>query len=311
MDFSLTIMGTASARPVADKYPSAHVLKIHGRLFLIDCGEGTQLQLSRYGFSHVKIDRIFISHLHGDHLFGIFGLVSTMALMGRTAPLYIYAPVGFAEVLAFFMEHFGEGVIFDIIHVPLTSVNPQVIYEGRSVEVSAFGLNHRIDAFGFLFREKEPARNIHKWKIEVDNLTLTEIGALKRGEDVVRANGELLKVEDYTYIPYKGRSFAYCSDTAPFPKLASYLRGVDLLYHEATFAEDLHDMARTTFHSTGAQAASVALEAGVGRLVIGHFSSRYRDLNTILEEARAIFPATEIAREGMKFDIPLIRYSEE
>lgn len=311
MDFSLTTMGTASARPVANKYPSAHVLKIHGRLFLIDCGEGTQLQLSRYGFSHVKIDRIFISHLHGDHLFGVFGLVSTMALMGRTSPLYIYAPVGFEKVLAFFMEHFGEGVIFDIIHVPLTSINPQVIYESRSVEVSAFGLNHRIDAFGFLFREKEPARNIHKWKIETENLTLTEIGALKRGEDVVRADGELLKVEDYTYIPYKGRSFAYCSDTAPFPALTSYIRGVDLLYHEATFAEDLGEMAHKTFHSTGAQAASVALEAGVGRLVIGHFSSRYRNLDIILQEAQAIFPATELAREGMKFDIPLVRYSAE
>ena len=311
MDFSLTTLGTASARPVANKYPSAHVLKIHGRLFLIDCGEGAQLQLSRYGFSHVKIDRIFISHLHGDHLFGFFGLVSTMALMGRTAPLYVYAPTGFAGILAFFMEHFGEGVIFEIIHVPLTSVAPQVIYEGRSVEVSAFGLNHRVDAFGFLFREKEPARNIHKWKIETDNLTLTEIGTLKRGEDVVRPDGQMLKVEDYTYIPYKGRSLAYCSDTAPFPELAPYIRGVDLLYHEATFAEDLLEMAEMTFHSTGAQAASVALEAGVGRLVIGHFSSRYRDLNIILKEAKAIFPATELAQEGMKFDIPLIRYSAE
>jgi ribonuclease Z len=311
MDFSLTTMGTASARPVANKYPSAHVLKIHGRLFLIDCGEGTQLQLSRYGFSHVKIDRIFISHLHGDHLFGIFGLVSTMALIGRTAPLYIYAPSGFARILDFFMEHFGEGVIFDIIHVPLTSVAPQVVYECRSVEVSAFALNHRVDTFGFLFREKEPARNIHKWKMEVDNLTLAEIGALKRGEDVVRSNGELLKVEDYTYVPYKGRSMAYCSDTAPFPELVSYVRGVDLLYHEATFAEDLHEMARMTFHSTGAQAASVALEAGVGKLVIGHFSSRYKDLNVILKEAQAIFPATELAQEGMKFDIPLVRYPAE
>ena len=311
MDFSLTTMGTASARPVANKYPSAHVLKIHGRLFLIDCGEGTQLQLSRYGFSHVKIDRIFISHLHGDHLFGIFGLLSTMALMGRTAPLYIYAPEGFEKVLAFFMEHFGEGVIFDVIHVPLISAAPQLIFESRSVEVSAFGLNHRIEAFGFLFKEKEPARNIHKWKIEVDNLTLAEIGTLKRGEDVVRSDGQLLKVEDYTYIPYKGRSLAYCSDTAPFPELASYIRGVDLLYHEATFAEDLHEMARWTFHSTGTQAASVAREAEVGKLVIGHFSSRYRDLNVILKEAQAIFPETELAKEGMKFDIPLVRYSPE
>ncbi|HKM13166.1 MAG TPA: ribonuclease Z [Bacteroidales bacterium] len=311
MDFSLTTMGTASARPVANKYPSAHVLRIHGRLFLIDCGEGTQLQLSRYGFSHVKIDRIFISHLHGDHLFGFFGLVSTMALMGRTAPLYVYAPIGFAGILTFFMEHFGEGVVFEIIHVPLTSLVPRVIYEGKSVEVSAFGLNHRVDAFGFLFREKEPARNIHKWKIKADNLTLAEIGTLKRGEDVIRPDGQMLKVDEYTYIPYKGRSLAYCSDTAPFAELASYIRGVDLLYHEATFAEDLLEMARMTFHSTGSQAASVALEAEVGRLVIGHFSSRYRDLNIILKEAQAIFPATELAQEGMKFDIPLVRYSAE
>ncbi|NMB36429.1 MAG: ribonuclease Z [Bacteroidales bacterium] len=311
MDFSLTTMGTASARPVANKYPSAHVLKIHGRLFLIDCGEGVQLQLSRYGFSHVKIDRVFISHLHGDHLFGCFGLLSTMALMGRTAPLYIYAPGRFSEILAFFMKHFGEGVVFDIIHVPLTSTAPEIVFEGRSVEVSAFSLNHRIETFGFLFKEKEPARNIRKWKIESDNLTLSEIGTLKRGEDVVRADGEVLKVEDFTYIPYKGRSMAFCSDTAPFPELASYIRGVDLLYHEATFAEDLVDMARKTFHSTGAQAATVALEAGVGRMVIGHFSSRYRDPDVILKEAQAIFPATELAREGMKFDIPLVRYPAE
>lgn len=303
MEFSLTTLGSASAHPIVNRYPSAHVVNIHGRLFLIDAGEGVQVQLCRYGFSFAKIDNIFISHLHGDHVFGIFGLLSTMALTGRTAPLHIYAPEGFATILSFFMTQFGEGVKFEITHHPLKMKAPEPIFSTRSAEVYAFPLNHRISTFGFLFKEADPKRNIHKWKIEADNLTLREIALLKEGEDVERESGEILKNEEYTYIPYSARTMAFCSDTAPFPQLTQWLKGVDLLYHEATFGNDLKEMAKVTFHSTARDAALVAKEINAKKLVIGHYSSRYKDINLLLKEAQEVFLGTVLGKEGDKYEI--------
>lgn len=305
MDFNLTTLGTASALPTVNRYPSAHVLNVHGRLFLIDCGEACQIQMRRCGISFNKIEEIFISHIHGDHIFGLFGLLSTLSMLGRTKELKIYAPYSFSEILSFYMRIFGEGVKYNIRHIPVKCKEPSLIYENKSVEVYAFSLKHRIDTHGYLFREKMPARNLYKEMVEKESLSLFEIARLKGGENVVREDGQVLRSEEYTYQPYIPRSFAYCSDTAPFEELSSWIEGVDLLYHEATFGEDMIKMAEETYHSTAAQSAGCALRANVGRLVMGHFSSRYRDVNPLLEEARKIFPESYLASEGTIFEVPL------
>lgn len=303
MKFSFTSLGIASALPTVNRNPGAHVLNVHERLFLIDCGEGCQLQLRRHGFSFLKIQNIFISHIHGDHIFGLFGLLSSMSLIGRTEDMFIYAPGEFGPILKFFIKTFGEQFKFKVIHTPLKMKAPELIFESKSTEVLAFPLNHRIECYGFIFREKSPKRNIHKYLIEKHSLTLAEIAKLKDGFDITREDGELLLNEKLTYLPYTPRSFAYCSDTAPFEKLPEYIKGVTLLYHEATFMNDMEQMAKETFHSTAFQAADTAFKAGVHRLLVGHFSSRYTDLKPLLEEARLIFPNTFLANEGTEIEL--------
>lgn len=307
MKFAFTSLGCASALPTVNRFPSAHVLNVHERLFLIDCGEGAQIQLRRYGFSFLKIRDIFISHIHGDHIFGIYGLLSTMSMIGRSADINIYAPESFGEILTSFLTHFGGVFKFKANHIVIKGDMPELIFESKSLEILSFPLNHRIDCYGFLFREKRPRKNIQKHLIEKSSLTLFEIARLKDGEDVERENGEVLKNENYTYIPYNPRSFAYCSDTAPFQKLSFYVKGVDLLYHETTFGADMEKMARDTMHSTAADAAICAKKASAGKLLIGHFSSRYKDQNILLEQARDIFPQSAIADPGIEFEIPLVR----
>ncbi len=284
---------------------------------MIDCGEGAQMQMRKAGLSFLKIEHICLSHIHGDHLFGLFGLLSTMGMLGRSARLNIYAPKNFQPVLKFFMTHFGEGVKFDINYVPLEMKEPSVLYENKTVELLAFPLNHRIETFGFIIREKMPPRNVKKESIVEYGLTIAEIAALKRGEDVVRPAGALtvpciendfrpcsgseepltIENESVTYVPYSPRSYAYCSDTAPFPELKEWVRGVTLLYHESTFPEEMAEMAEKTFHSTTLQAAQTALDAGVGRLIVGHYSSRYPSISFFLDELRSIFPDAELARD--------------
>ena len=305
MNFTLRVLGTASAKPVPDRHQSAQVLSVHGRFFLIDCGEAVQRQLLRYRVPMMKIDSIFLSHIHGDHLFGLFPLLSTMGLQARTAPLNIYAPANFGPVLKFFLSYFGEGLAFEIRHVPLQMKEPEVIYHTKSVEISAFPLDHKIDTYGFLFREKEPPFNVRKECIPEYGLSLTEIGTLKRGEDVVREDGTVIPVSEAAYKPYVPRSYAYCSDTASFPELSQWVKGVTLLYHEATYPEEFAEQARQRHHSTAAQAARCALAAGAGRLLLGHFSSRIKDLSPLLAEARAIFPDTVLLSDGDLFDLPL------
>ena len=308
MEFTLKVAGTASAMPVPDKNQSAQVLSVHGRLFLIDCGEGVQRQLLRMHIPVMKIDSIFISHIHGDHLFGLFPLLSTMGMLSRTTPLNIYAPVSFGPVLKFFLSYFGEGLNFEIRHYPLKMKEPEVVYSTKSIEVSAFPLNHKIETFGFLFREKEPQFNVRKDCIERYGLTLTEIGTLKRGEDVIREGDDefpLIPAAVAAYKPYQPRSFAYCSDTAPFPELPLWVRGVDLLYHEATYTSEYADKAVQRHHSIAADAARCALEAGAGKLILAHYSTRIKDICAVETEARAIFPQSYAALDGDVFDIPL------
>lgn len=315
MNFTLNILGTASALPTVNRYPSAQVLDVRGRLFLIDCGEGVQIQLRRAGISLLKIDIICISHIHGDHLFGIFGLLSTMGMLGRTSDLHIYAPGNFAPVLNFFLDRFGEGLKFRIVHHILKMDAPETVFEAKSVELLAFPLNHRIETYGFMIREKEPLLNIRKEAIEKYALSIGEIAALKQGRDVVKTlalksyedpSEVTIEASEVTYRPYVPRKYAYCSDTAPFAELASWVEGADLLYHEATFPAEMAEMAAATFHSTTLQAARLAADAGVRRLIVGHFSSRYPDVSPFLTEIKTIFADAELAREGMTVEIRFV-----
>ena len=305
MNFTLRILGTASAMPVTGKYQSAHVLDVHGRSFLIDCGEAVQQQMLRYRIPIMKVDSIFLSHIHGDHLFGLFPLLSTMGMLSRSVPLNIYAPNNFGPVLKFFLSYYGAGLNFEIRFTPLTMKEPEVILSTKSVEVLSFPLNHGLDTYGFLFREKEPQFNVRKEAISEYCLTLTEIGTLKRGEDVIREDGSMVKASEAAYKPYSPRSYAYVSDTAPFPELSSWVKSVDLLYHEATYVQEFADKAAARHHSTTLQAATVAKEAGVGQLVVGHYSSRCKDISLFEKECKSIFPASHAASDGDLFDLPM------
>ena len=302
MNFTVKILGTASALPTTHRFPSAQVVDVRGRLFMIDCGEGAQIQLRKAKVSFLNIEHICLSHIHGDHIFGIFGLLSTMGLLARKAPLNIFAPAGFAPILEFFKTQFGEGLLFDIHFIPLEMKEPEVVYENRKTELLAFPLNHRVDTYGFIIREKMPQRNVRKEAISQYDLSLTDIGTLKRGEDIIRESdsGEplVIKNEDVTYYRYMPRSYAYCSDTAPFAELADWVRGVDLLYHEATFPEDMEEMAEKTHHSTTIQAASVAKAAGVKRLVVGHYSSRFPSVDFYLDQIKTVFAEAMLANDG-------------
>ena len=296
------MLGTASAMPVVNRNQSAQALQVHGRLFLVDCGEGVQNQMVRYRVPMMKLDSVFISHIHGDHVFGIFGLLSTLGMKGRRTPLNIFAPVSFGPILKFFLSYYGDGIAFEIRFTPLKMKAPEVILETKTAQVLAFPLNHGIETFGFLFREKEPMMNVRKEAIAEYGLTLTEIGALKRGEDVLRPEG-IIPNAAAAYKPFEPRSYAYVSDTAPFPEETEWLRGVTVLYHEATYLEELADQGALRHHSTTLQAASVARDAGAGRLLIGHYSSRTRESAPYEAECRKVFPATYAASDGDVYEI--------
>ena len=266
MNFTLTVMGTASAMPISDRNPSAQMLNVHGRLFLIDCAEGTQQQIRKCRLSFLKIEAVFISHIHGDHVFGIFGLLSTMAMYSRTAPLHIYAPNSFAPILKFFLSYYGDEINYEIIHHPLKMKAPETVHISKNVSVSAFPLKHKIECFGFRFDEIVPQRRPQN-------------------------------------TPFKAHSYAYCSDTIPFPELSEWVKGVDLLYHEATYPASFADKAGQRFHSTTVDAANCALKAGAGKLIVGHYSSRIRDCEIFQNECRGIFAESYAAQDGDVFEI--------
>jgi ribonuclease Z len=219
-----------------------------------------------------------------------------MGMLGRTAPLAIYAPASLSPTLEFFKTNFGEGLLYEIEHVVLEMTSPEVVYENRNVELLAFPLNHRVETFGFMIREKMPQLNVHKDAITKYGLTLSEIGTLKRGEDVVRED-MLISAAEAAYLPFRPRSYAYCSDTAPFPQLSEWVRGASVLYHEATFPAEMSEMAEKTFHSTTLQAAQCAKDAGAGRLLVGHYSSRYPSVEFYLDELRTVFPESYLTND--------------
>lgn len=305
MTFRVTILGSSAAMPAICKHTSAHVLNVHEQFFLIDCGEGTQHQLMKYGISPLKLNAVFITHLHGDHMFGIFGLISTMGMLGRRTPLQIYAPWPFGEILDNHLKYFDGNLPYIVQWIATDTRRSELIFENKILKVYTVPLRHKIPCAGFLFCEKTPAPNIRKEFIERYSLGIAQCAALKRGEDIILGDGTVMPNVKATYQPYEPRSYAYLSDTLFSAKAANIVKGVDLLYHEATFMEADRHLAVQTGHSTAKQAAKAALIAEAGKLLIGHISSRYKDDLLVLEEAKAVFKDTELAKEGKSYDIAL------
>jgi len=304
MPFQLTVLGTSSALPTSNRYPTAQVLQVLGRFFLIDCGEGTQTQMRKYKIGFSRINHIFISHLHGDHIFGLIGLISTLALIGRTNDLHIYSH---SELQKFLLPQvdflYDDELPFKIIFHPLNFRKEQKIYEDSKVTIYSFPLDHRIPTCGFRFEERPVLPNLLAKKIEQYQIPIRERQRIKEGGDFLTSDGQLIPHSELTATRFKARSFAFCSDTRFDESYLESIRHVDLLYHEATFASDNQELAKTTFHSTGKNAATAALKAEVSKLLIGHFSARYKDHNVILKEAQEIFPNTEAITEGDMFQI--------
>ena len=289
--------------PVRGRNQSAQALQVHGRLFLLDCGEGTQYAMVAHKVPMMKLDSLFLTHIHGDHVFGIFGLLSTLGMKGRQMPLNIFAPANFGPILKFFLSYYGDGIGYEIRFTPLKMKEPETILETKSLCVQAFPLNHGIETFGFRFEEKDPPFNVYKEAIEKFGLSLTEIGTLQRGEDVFRADGTTVPASEAAYKPFVPRSYAYITDTAPFPEEADWLRGTTVIYHEATYLQELADQGALRHHSTTAEAAQVALAAGARKLLIGHYSSRNTEGRAYEAECRAIFPETYATSDGDVYDI--------
>lgn len=303
MPIAITILGNSSAKPTATGHPSAQVVNINEQLFLVDAGEGVQQQMARYGISPLKLRAVFISHLHGDHVFGLFPLLSTLGLYGRRTPLKIYAPRPFGEALESYIRLFDSNLPYTPEWVEVDTTKHQIIFENSTTEIWSLPLRHRVPTAGYLFRQKEPALNVTKYAIERYGLDMHQIVAAKRGEDVTLQSGEIIPNELLTYRPYPPMSYAYCSDTNYSARMAKMVEGVDILYHEATYSASERKLAKERGHATTADAAKVAQMAGARKLLIGHFSSRYKDLELLLQESQEIFPNTFIAEEGTTFTI--------
>lgn len=303
MSFNITILGTGSAVPTKDRFLSGQVVNYDENLFLVDCGEGTQMQLRRTKKSINRISCIFISHLHADHYLGLPGLLSSMDLWGRTSSLTIYAPKGLDEFINLNFKISSAKPRFPIRWVYINNKTMSLLMETTKMEVYSFPLLHRVPCTGFLFKEKQQPRKFDKKLLVKYFLTPDEIVAIKNGADYKAPDGEFYRNAEITIPPNNPRSYAYCSDTVYLPELAETLKGTTVIYHEATFGNDMEDRARQTFHSTAAQAAQIAKAALAQKLYLGHFSSRYTDLDILKNEAREVFPATHLAVDGHTFSV--------
>jgi ribonuclease Z len=300
MNPELYILGSSSATPTRERHPSAQILKIESEKILIDCGEGTQSQMIKYGLRHTGINTICISHLHGDHYFGLIGLISTMSLMGRTQNLSLIGPPGLKQIIELQIEHGGMSLKFELIFIPTSMDKFEKIYETDTFEIKTFPLKHRIHCTGFLISEKKKERNLNIERAKELNIPVNDYKKIKLGEDFTNEHGETTKNDALTFDPPAPKSYAYCSDTIFDPSIAEYVKDCNLLYHEATYMRNLEDRAEMYFHSTAEQAAKIAKLANAAHLIIGHFSSRYDHLGPLLEEAKSVFSKTSLAIEGEK-----------
>lgn len=304
MQFSLTLLGTNGAIPAYGRFPTAQVLHVHNQSYLVDCGEGTQMRFQDFHIKPGRLHKIFISHLHGDHCFGLIGLITTLNLTGRTQDLHIYSPPGLRAMIEAQLSPSGT-----VLQFPLQfhEVDPQVhqqIASDQQVDVFSIPLNHRIPCCGYLFREKERERNIYSEKIAEYQLSVPQIKAAKQGGSITLDDGRILSAQELTAAPPSPRSYAFCSDTQYKPDIVPLIQGVDLLYHESTFCREYAERARETMHCTAHEAALIAREAQVGKLILGHYSSRYPEVTPFEEEARTIFSESYAGTDGQEFVVP-------
>lgn len=297
--FELHILGCGSALPTTRHFPTSQIVNVRDKLFMIDCGEGAQLQFRKSHLKFSRLNHIFISHLHGDHCFGLLGLISTLNLLGRTAELHIHSPKGLETLLTPMLDFFNRQMTYKVLFHEFDTKEPTLIYEDRSLTVTTMPLRHRMPCCGFLFAEKQRPNHIIREMVDFYQVPVYELNRIKNGADYVTPEGKTVSNSLLTRPSAPSRSYAYCSDTICLPSIVEQIKGVDLLFHEATFANEDAPRAKETFHTTAAQAAEIARRAEVKKLLIGHFSARYEDENVLLQEASAIFPDTQLAKETL------------
>lgn len=301
--FEVNILGCGSALPTTRHQATSQVVNIREKLFMIDCGEGTQVQLRRSRLKFSRLNHIFISHLHGDHCFGLIGLISTFGMLERTADLHIHCHPELECILTPQIDFFCQGMSYKVVFHPINPGEKTVIYDDRSVSVETIPLRHRVPTCGFLFREKPTPNHIKKDMTDFYKVPVYLLNRIKNGEDFVTKEGKVIPNSRLTTPSDPPRSYAYCSDTVYLPRITEQIEGVDLLFHEATFADTELARARQTLHTTARQAACIARDAKVKKLVIGHFSARYDNEGQLLEEARNIFPNTVLAQENLQLTL--------
>ena len=301
--FSVTILGSSSALPTSQRFPTSQVVRLNEQLFLVDCGEGTQIQLRKFGFKMGKINHIFISHLHGDHIYGLPGLISSLALYGKKGELHIHAHSDLPLMMEGMMKFMNEITDLTVKYHPLNFRRNSILFEDKKIRISSFPLKHRISCCGFLFQELPTDLHLDRKALERYDVPVSQRLNIKNGADLVLVDGSVIPNNEITLPANPVRSYAFCTDTIFRKNIIPTIEGVDLLYHEATFAGDMAGLAKQTFHSTSVQAAELAKSAMVKKLVIGHFSSRYKSVLPLVEEARTIFPETFAANDGDCFEL--------
>ncbi len=301
--FKIHILGCGSALPTLKHNASSQLIEMRGKCFMVDCGEGAQMQFRRSHIHFSKLNAIFISHMHGDHCFGLMGLLSTLGMLGRTSKLRIYAPKDYEPLFRQQVEFFMQTMEYEMEMIPVDTEKQQVIYEDHSLTVETVPLQHRVPCCGFIFREKPTLPHIRRDMIDYYGIPVSQINNIKNGADWTNEDGDVIPNARLVQPADTPRSYAYCSDTRFMPALKEQVKGVTVLYHESTYTSEQEDRAKIYYHSTARQAATIAAGAGVGTLLLGHYSARYNDEQVLLEEAKAVFPNSVLSQEGMVFDV--------
>ena len=301
--FKIHILGCGSALPTLKHNASSQLIEMRGKCFMVDCGEGAQMQFRRSHIHFSKLNAIFISHMHGDHCFGLMGLLSTLGMLGRTSKLRIYAPKDYEPLFRQQVEFFMQTMEYEMEMIPVDTEKQQVIYEDHSLTVETVPLQHRVPCCGFIFREKPTLPHIRRDMIDYYGIPVSQINNIKNGADWTNEDGDIIPNARLVQPADSPRSYAYCSDTRFVPGLKEKVKGVTVLYHESTYTSDQEDRAKIYYHSTARQAATIAAGAGVRTLLLGHYSARYNDEQVLLQEAKAVFENSILTQEGMVFDV--------